>query len=59
MAWASGVFEIALPFKGDAFRGDYAVQNRGMKCGSCMRSRKSKQDVKAPKREINLIKEGV
>ncbi|MEK7755055.1 MAG: hypothetical protein AAB654_24225 [Acidobacteriota bacterium] len=39
----TGVFEIALPFKGDAFRVVCAVQLAG--------------DIKTPKREVDLIKD--
>ena len=41
----SGVFEIALRFKGDAFRVVHAFQ------------KKSTQGIKTPKREIDLVKD--
>src|SRR5208283_2210391 len=41
----SGVFEIALPFRGDAFRVVHAFQ------------KKSTQGLKTPQREIDLIKD--
>jgi phage-related protein len=39
MGFGSGVFEIALPFRGNAFRVVYAVQT--MICGLFMRFRKN------------------
>jgi phage-related protein len=41
----SGVLEIALAFRGDAFRVVYAVQ------------KKSKRGIKTPKHEIDLLKD--
>jgi phage-related protein len=37
----SGIFEIALPFQGDAFRVVYAVQLADDISGLCMRSKRS------------------
>jgi len=39
----SGVFEIALPFRGDAFRVVYAVQPDEEKSGWSMRSRRNRR----------------
>jgi len=54
----SAVFEIVVPFKGDAFRVVYAVA-APMKSGWSMRPEKeSTQGIKRPQREIELIKDG-
>jgi phage-related protein len=53
----SGVFEIALPFKGDAFRVVYAVQLADEIWGVHALQKKSTQGLKTPKREINLAKD--
>ena len=53
----SGVFEIAVPFRGDAFRVVYAVQ-LGEDIGVVHAfQKKSTQGIKTPKREIDLIRE--
>jgi phage-related protein len=53
----SGVFEIALPFRGDAFRVVYAVLiAEGIWVVHAFR-KKSTQGIKTPKREIDLIKD--
>ena len=51
----SGVFEIALPFKGDAFRVVYAVQLAADIWVLHAFQKKSTQGIKTPKREIGLI----
>ena len=51
----SGVFEIALPFKGDAFRVVYAVQLAADIWVLHAFQKKSTQGIKTPKREIDLI----
>jgi phage-related protein len=51
----SGVFEIALPFKGDAFRVVYAVQFAGEIWVVHAFLKKSTQGIKTPQREIDLI----
>ena len=51
----SGVFEIALPFKGDAFRVIYAVQLAEELWVIHAFQKKSTQGIKTPKREIELI----
>ena len=53
----SGVFEIALPFKGDAFRVVYAVQLADEIWVVHAFQKKSTQGIKTPKREIELIKD--
>ena len=52
----SGVFEIALPFRGDAFRGVYAVQLAEEIWVVRAFQKKATQRIKTPKREIDLIK---
>jgi phage-related protein len=53
----SGVFEIALPFKGDAFRVVYAVQLADEIWVVHAFRKKSTQGIKTPQREIDLIKD--
>jgi phage-related protein len=53
----SGVFEIALAFKGDAFRVVYAVQIGDDIWVVHAFQKKSTQGIKTPKREIDLIKD--
>jgi phage-related protein len=53
----SGVFEIALAFKGDAFRVVYAVQLADEIWVVHAFQKKSTQGIKTPKREIDLIKD--
>ena len=53
----SGVFEIALPFKGDAFRVVYAVQIADEIWVVHAFQKKSTQGLKTPQREIELIKD--
>lgn len=52
----SGVFEIALAFRGDAFRVIYALQVADEIWVIHAFQKKSKQGVKTPKQEIDLIK---
>jgi len=52
-----GVFEIALPFKGDAFRVVYAVQLADEIWVVHAFQKKSTQGIKTPQREIDLIKD--
>jgi phage-related protein len=52
-----GVFEIALPFKGDAFRVVYGVQLAREIWVVHAFQKKSTQGIKTPKREIDLIKD--
>jgi phage-related protein len=53
----SGVFEIALPFRGDAFRVIYAVQLADEVWVVHAFQKKSTQGVKTPIREVDLIKD--
>ena len=53
----AGVFEIALPFKGDAFRVVYVVQLADEIWVVHAFLKKSTQGIKTPKREIDLIKD--
>jgi phage-related protein len=53
----SGVFEIALPLRGDAFRVVYAVQLADEIWVVHAFQKKSTQGIKTPKREIDLIKD--
>ena len=51
----SGLFEIALPFRGDAFRVVYAVQLADEIWVVHAFQKKSTQGVKTPKRDLDLI----
>jgi phage-related protein len=53
----SGVFEIALPLKGDAFRVVYAVQLGDDIWVVHAFQKKSTQGIKTPKHEVDLIKD--
>jgi len=53
----SGVFEIALAFRGDAFRVVYAVQIADEIWVIHAFQKKSTLGIKTPKREIDLIKD--
>jgi phage-related protein len=53
----SGVFEIALPFRGDAFRVVYAVQLGADLWVIHAFQKKSTRGIKTPKHEIDLIKD--
>lgn len=53
----SGIFEIALPFKGDAYRVVYAVQLGEEIWVVHAFQKKSTQGIKTPLREIEVIKE--
>ncbi len=53
----SGVFEIVLPFRGDAFRVIYAVALADEIWVVHAFQKKSTHGIKTPKREINLIKD--
>ena len=52
-----GVFEIALPFKGDAFRVVYSAQFAEEIWVVHAFQKKSTQGVKTPKREVDLIRD--
>lgn len=51
-----GVFEVALPFRGDAFRVIYAVQIDDDLWVVHAFQKKSKTGIKTPQHEIDLIK---
>jgi phage-related protein len=53
----SGVFEIALPFRGDAFRVVYAVQLADEIWVIHAFQKKSNQGIKTPRREVDLVKD--
>jgi phage-related protein len=53
----SGVFEIALPFAGDAFRVVYTVQFAREIWVVHAFQKKSTQGIKTPRREVELIQE--
>jgi phage-related protein len=53
----SGIFEIALPFRSDAFRVVYAVQLAEEVWVVHAFQKKSTQGTKTPKREIDVIKQ--
>lgn len=53
----AGVFEIALPFRGDAFRVVYAVQLGDDLWVVHAFQEKATQGIKTPKHEIDLIKD--
>ncbi len=55
-ALGSGVFEIALPFRGDAFRVVYAVQLGEDIWVIHAFKKKSPQGIKTPVHDIDLIK---
>jgi phage-related protein len=51
----SGVFEIALPFRGDAYRVVYAVRIGNDIWVVHAFQKKSKQGIKTPLQEIDLV----
>ena len=53
----SGVFEIALPFRGNAFRVVYAVQIADEIWVVHAFQKKSTQGIKTPTREVDLTKD--
>jgi phage-related protein len=53
----SGVFEIALPFRGDAYRVAYAVQLGEEIWVIHTFQKKSTQGIKTPQREIDVVKD--
>jgi phage-related protein len=55
----SGVFEIAMLFKGDAFRVIYAVQLADEMWVVHAFQKKSTQGIKTPQREIDVTKDRV
>ena len=57
--FGSGVFEIALPYRGNAFRVVYAIQVGADLWVVHAFQKKSTQGIKTPKREIDLIKDRI
>jgi len=55
----SGVFEVALPHRGNAFRVVYAVQLGDDIWVVHAFQKKSTQGIKTPKREIDLVKDRI
>jgi phage-related protein len=55
--FGSGVFEIALPFRGDAYRIVYAVRLADEVWVVHAFQKKSTQGIKTPKREVDLVKD--
>jgi phage-related protein len=53
----AGVFEIALPYRGDAFRAIYAVQLGPNLWVVHAFQKRSTQGVKTPQREIEVIRD--
>jgi phage-related protein len=53
----AGIFQIALPFRGDAFRVVYAVRIGADLWVIHAFQKKSTQGIKTPKHEIDLIRE--
>ena len=53
----AGVFEIALPFRGDAYRVVYAVQIGKEIWVVLAFQKRSTQGIKTPKREVDLVKD--
>ena len=53
----SGVFEIALPFRSDAYRVVYAVQIGEEIWVIHALQKKATRGIKTPKREVDLIKD--
>jgi len=53
----SGVFEIALPYRGDAFRVIYAVSLGEALWVVHAFQKKSTQGIKTPKHEVDLIRD--
>ena len=57
--FGSGVLEIALAYRGDAFRVVYALQLADEIWVIHAFQKKSKQGIKTPKHEIDLVKDGL
>jgi phage-related protein len=55
----SGVFEIALPYRGNAFRVVYAVQVGDDLWVVHAFQKKSTDGIKTPKREVDLIRDRI
>ena len=55
--FGSGVFEVALKYRTDAYRTIYALQLEERLWVLHAFQKKAKQDIKTPKRDIDLIRE--
>jgi len=55
LGFGSGVFEVALPYRGNAFRVVYAVQLADAVWVVHAFQKKSTLGIKTPKHEINLV----
>ena len=55
--FGSGVLEIALPYRGDAFRVVYAVQFADELWVIHAFQKKSRQGVKTPKHDLDVVKD--
>ena len=55
----AGILEIALPYKGDAYRTVYAVQFGDDLWVIHAFKKKSTQGIKTPKKELDLIEERI
>lgn len=56
MAAEGGKFEIALPYRGDAYRAVYVVQLGSDIWVLHVFQKKSKSGIKTPKEEIDLVR---
>ena len=54
--FGSGIFEVALRYRNDAYRTVYAVQLEGRVWVLHAFQKKAKQGIKAPKQDIDLIR---
>ncbi len=57
LGMGAGVFEIALPFRGDAYRVVYAVQLAEEVWVVHAFQKKSTHGIKTPKREVDLVRD--
>ena len=55
--FGSGVFEVALKYRTDAYRTVYALQLGGRLWVLHAFQKKAKQGIKTPKKDIDLIRE--
>jgi len=55
----AGVYEVALPYRGDAYRTVYAVQFRDQVWVVHAFQKKSKTGIKTPQAEVDVIRERI
>lgn len=55
----AGVYEVALPYRGDAYRAVYTVQFRDQVWVVHAFQKKSKTGIKTPQAEIDVIRERI